>query len=52
MQPRAHHTCPLCGGANQCAPAKAGAIDVECWCRNQDVVQAMYGAIDKARAGQ
>ena len=32
MQPLANHTCPLCGGANQCAPAKAGTFDVECWC--------------------
>jgi hypothetical protein len=24
--------CPLCGGANQCAPASAGTLDVECWC--------------------
>ncbi|HCT39928.1 MAG TPA: DNA or RNA helicase of superfamily II [Moraxellaceae bacterium] len=24
--------CPLCGGANQCAPAQAGRLDVECWC--------------------
>lgn len=24
--------CPLCGGANQCAPARAGRLDVECWC--------------------
>ncbi|QSI75546.1 cysteine-rich CWC family protein [Niveibacterium microcysteis] len=24
--------CPLCGGANSCAPAQAGRLDVECWC--------------------
>ena len=24
--------CPLCGGANRCAPARAGTLDVECWC--------------------
>ncbi|TAK96949.1 MAG: hypothetical protein EPO09_05130 [Aquabacterium sp.] len=27
-----NHVCPLCGGANQCAPAKAGHLDVACWC--------------------
>lgn len=32
MQPLANHTCPLCGGANQCAPAAAGTFAVECWC--------------------
>lgn len=24
--------CPLCGGANLCAPATAGTLDVPCWC--------------------
>lgn len=24
--------CPLCGGANQCAPAMTGRLDIECWC--------------------
>lgn len=24
--------CPLCGGANQCAPAQTGRLDVACWC--------------------
>jgi len=32
MQPLPNHTCPLCGGANQCAPARAGTLDIECWC--------------------
>jgi hypothetical protein len=32
MQPLANHTCPLCGGANQYAPATAGTFAVECWC--------------------
>ncbi|WP_074467476.1 cysteine-rich CWC family protein [Pseudomonas flexibilis] len=29
--------CPLCGGANQCAPAAAGHFDAECWCRQVTV---------------
>lgn len=24
--------CPLCGGANDCAPASTGRLDVACWC--------------------
>lgn len=32
MQPLANHTCPLCGGANQCTPARTGTLDIECWC--------------------
>jgi len=25
--------CPLCGGANACAPATSGRFDTPCWCR-------------------
>jgi hypothetical protein len=25
-------TCPLCGGANQCAPASTGSLETPCWC--------------------
>lgn len=31
-QPLPNLICPLCGGANQCAPAEAGSFDVACWC--------------------
>lgn len=24
--------CPLCGAANQCAPASTGRFSVPCWC--------------------
>ena len=26
-------TCPLCGGANECAAASSGSFDTPCWCR-------------------
>lgn len=32
MQALPETRCPLCGGANQCAPAQTGKLDVECWC--------------------
>lgn len=32
MEALPNHLCPLCGGANQCAPAQAGQLDVPCWC--------------------
>ena len=32
MTALANHECPLCGGANHCAPAQAGTLNVECWC--------------------
>jgi hypothetical protein len=35
--PLPNSTCPLCGGANQCAPAGAGSFEVECWCRTAPV---------------
>lgn len=32
-----HTACPLCGGANQCTPAQAGRLDVECWCTRASI---------------
>ena len=29
--------CPLCGGANQCAPASTGSLDVPCWCTKASI---------------
>jgi len=29
--------CPLCGELNQCSPAKAGNLDVECWCSKTSI---------------
>ena len=26
------HVCPLCGGPNDCAPAKSGSFATPCWC--------------------
>jgi hypothetical protein len=37
MKPLPNHICPLCGGANQCAPAAAGRFDVQCWCTTATV---------------
>lgn len=30
--PSAEHHCPLCGGPNDCAPARSGSFDTPCWC--------------------
>ena len=30
----ANLTCPLCGGPNECGPAKCGNFDNACWCTN------------------
>ena len=45
MQPLPNPICPLCGGANQCAPARAGSLDVECWCTTDPVSQAALARV-------
>jgi GNAT superfamily N-acetyltransferase len=32
MTPRRNCACPLCGGPNECAPARTGSFDEPCWC--------------------
>lgn len=32
MEALPNHTCPLCGKPNDCAAAKYGRHDVDCWC--------------------
>jgi|TARA_R110000851_G_scaffold277534_2_gene430651 hypothetical protein len=51
--PLANTLCPLCGGANQCAPAGVGRFDVACWCATAVVSEEALrrvplGAVDKA----
>lgn len=45
--------CPLCGGANNCAPAAAGSLDVPCWCSTvavskEALAQVPAGLVNKA----
>jgi GNAT superfamily N-acetyltransferase len=32
MTPKRNSSCPLCGGPNDCAPARTGSFDEPCWC--------------------
>jgi hypothetical protein len=32
-EPRRNLLCPLCGGANACAPARSGDFGQPCWCQ-------------------
>ncbi len=41
-------TCPLCGGANQCAPATQGSFEVECWCTTASISPEALARIPKA----
>lgn len=43
--------CPLCGGANQCAPARVGTYEVDCWCRTTPVSAAALARIAPDRRG-
>lgn len=37
MKPLPNLTCPVCGLANGCAPAREGRFDVECWCTGVEI---------------
>ena len=37
--------CPLCGGANACAPAQSGRLDDPCWCRAATFTPALLARI-------
>lgn len=40
--------CPLCGGANQCAPASSGTLDVPCWCTKATIDREALARVPKA----
>jgi hypothetical protein len=40
--------CPLCGGANACAPAASGSLETPCWCSDARFAPALLA---RARAG-
>lgn len=52
LTPLPNSTCPLCGGANQCAPARAGTFDVECWCRTTPVRPEALARVAPEQRGQ
>lgn len=53
MKPLPNTICPLCGGANHCAPASLGTLEVECWCTKvvidrEALARVPADSIDKA----
>jgi len=44
--------CPLCGGSNQCAPAKSGSFEVDCWCRTAQISREALARIPPELAGK
>lgn len=52
QSPVPHHACPLCGGPNDCAPARTGSFATPCWCFTQKVDAAVLARIPDAERGQ
>ena len=47
--PNPNHACPVCGGANACAPARSGSFDTPCWCTSVTIPAAnIRGSEDRA----
>ena len=44
--------CPLCGGANECAPAESGRFDLECWYRTVRISAEALARIPPELAGK
>ncbi len=44
-----NHTCPLCGKPNECAAAKFGRHDVDCWCAHATFNPASLALIPEAQ---
>ena len=56
MTPLANTACPLCGGANQCAPASSGSFETACWCTKAGIAPEALARVppdlvDKAGLG-
>lgn len=52
MQPLANPICPLCGGANECAPAGAGTFAVDCWCRTVSISPEALARVPEELVGK
>jgi hypothetical protein len=44
-RPRPNLVCPLCGGANGCAPAQSGRFDDPCWCQSAAFSAALLARV-------
>ena len=43
--------CPLCGGANACAPAQSGSFDSACWCTTVPFDAELLARVPEAERG-
>ena len=51
-KPLPNLVCPLCGGANRCAPAGSGNFAVDCWCRTARISPDALTRIPPEMAGK
>ena len=43
--------CPLCGGPNDCLPARCGSFEVACWCRAASFGAGLLARVPAAQRG-
>ena len=52
MNPLPNTACPLCGRANDCAVARCGSFEVDCWCRDVAVSRESLARLPEADRGR
>ncbi len=50
--PMPAETCPLCGGANECAAALSGSFDTPCWCRAATFSAELIARVPEPQRGR
>jgi hypothetical protein len=46
--PKPNLRCPMCGGANACAPAASGRFDEPCWCQGATFSAELLARVPEA----
>lgn len=52
MTPKPNLICPLCGGPNDCAPARSGSFETACWCRNVTIDPDILARVPEAQRNE
>jgi putative acetyltransferase len=50
--PLPNERCPLCGGANGCAPARSGDLATPCWCATAAITDALLARVPESERGR
>jgi hypothetical protein len=51
MTPQPNLACPLCGQPNECAVARCGRFDVDCWCSTARIDPRSLALVPPAQRG-